>query len=94
MEAGSDTQQSGEQVVSESDVQQITLTQASIAAAQLALANSGSTITLVQLPNGQMVQVHGVIQAAQPSVIQSLQVNTAQKDSERFVVGCSSSAAN
>lgn len=34
------------------------------------------TVTLVQLPNGQTVQVHGVIQAAQPSVIQSPQVQT------------------
>lgn len=32
MEAGSDTQQSGEQVVSESDVQQITLTQVKLVA--------------------------------------------------------------
>ncbi|XP_034403951.1 cyclic AMP-responsive element-binding protein 1-like isoform X1 [Cyclopterus lumpus] len=76
MEAGSDTQQSGEQVVSESEAQQITLTQASIAAGQL--TTSGSTVTLVQLPNGQTVQVHGVIQAAQPSVIQSPQVQTIQ----------------
>lgn len=36
------------------------------------------TVTLVQLPNGQTVQVHGVIQAAQPSVIQSPQVQTVQ----------------
>ncbi len=36
------------------------------------------TFTLVQLPNGQTVQVHGVIQAAQPSVIQSPQVQTVQ----------------
>ncbi|XP_063068322.1 cyclic AMP-responsive element-binding protein 1a isoform X3 [Engraulis encrasicolus] len=39
---------------------------------------SGPTVTLVQLPNGQTVQVHGVIQAAQPSVIQSPQVQTVQ----------------
>lgn len=32
----------------------------------------------MQLPNGQTVQVHGVIQAAQPSVIQSPQVQTVQ----------------
>ena len=37
-----------------------------------------NTVTLVQLPNGQTVQVHGVIQAAQPSVIQSPQVQTVQ----------------
>ncbi|XP_068446428.1 cyclic AMP-responsive element-binding protein 1-like [Clinocottus analis] len=78
MEAGADTQQSGEQVVSESEAQHITLSQlqASIAAGQL--STSGSTVTLVQLPNGQTVQVHGVIQAAQPSVIQSPQVQTVQ----------------
>lgn len=39
---------------------------------------SGPTVTLVQLPNGQTVQVHGVIQAAQPSVIQSPQVQAVQ----------------
>ncbi|KAF0026727.1 hypothetical protein F2P81_021464 [Scophthalmus maximus] len=39
---------------------------------------TGPTVTLVQLPNGQTVQVHGVIQAAQPSVIQSPQVQTVQ----------------
>lgn len=76
MEAGADTQQSGETVVSESEVQQITLGQASIAAAQV--TSSSPTVTLVQLPNGQTVQVHGVIQAAQPSVIQSPQVQTVQ----------------
>ncbi|XP_059183614.1 cyclic AMP-responsive element-binding protein 1-like [Centropristis striata] len=75
MEAGSDTQQS-ETVVSESEAQQITLAQASIAAGQV--TSSGPTVTLVQLPNGQTVQVHGVIQAAQPSVIQSPQVQTVQ----------------
>ncbi|KAK5847894.1 hypothetical protein PBY51_016986 [Eleginops maclovinus] len=76
MEAGADTQQSGETVVSESETQQITLAQASIAAGQV--TTSGPTVTLVQLPNGQTVQVHGVIQAAQPSVIQSPQVQTVQ----------------
>ncbi|GAB1285036.1 Cyclic AMP-responsive element-binding protein 1 [Apodemus speciosus] len=40
--------------------------------------SSAPTVTLVQLPNGQTVQVHGVIQAAQPSVIQSPQVQTVQ----------------
>lgn len=39
---------------------------------------TGPTVTLVQLPNGQTVQVHGVIQAAQPSVIQSPHVQTVQ----------------
>ncbi|KAI4831637.1 hypothetical protein KUCAC02_001173 [Chaenocephalus aceratus] len=76
MEAGSDTQQSGDTVVSESETQQITLAQASIAAGQV--TTSGPTVTLVQLPNGQTVQVHGVIQASQPSVIQSPQVQTVQ----------------
>lgn len=76
MEAGADTQQSGETAVSESEAQQITLAQASIAAAQV--SSSSPTVTLVQLPNGQTVQVHGVIQAAQPSVIQSPQVQTVQ----------------
>lgn len=75
MEAG-DTQQSGETVVSESEAQQITLAQATIAAGQV--TSSSPTVTLVQLPNGQTVQVHGVIQAAQPSVIQSPQVQTVQ----------------
>lgn len=76
MEAGADTQQSGETVVSESEAQQITLAQGSIAAGQV--TTTGPTVTLVQLPNGQTVQVHGVIQAAQPSVIQSPQVQTVQ----------------
>ncbi|XP_075904756.1 cyclic AMP-responsive element-binding protein 1-like [Nelusetta ayraudi] len=76
MEAGADTQQSGDTAVSESEAQQISLAQASIAAAQV--SSSSPTVTLVQLPNGQTVQVHGVIQAAQPSVIQSPQVQTVQ----------------
>ncbi|KAM4601898.1 cyclic AMP-responsive element-binding protein 1-like [Polymixia lowei] len=76
MEAGAETQ-TGETSVSESEAQQIaTLAQASIAASQV--SSSGPTVTLVQLPNGQTVQVHGVIQAAQPSVIQSPQVQTVQ----------------
>ncbi|KAM3857240.1 cyclic AMP-responsive element-binding protein 1-like [Diretmus argenteus] len=75
MSMEAETQQSGETVVSESEAQQIaTLAQASIAAGQA----GGTTVTLVQLPNGQTVQVHGVIQAAQPSVIQSPQVQTVQ----------------
>ncbi|XP_008323235.1 cyclic AMP-responsive element-binding protein 1 isoform X2 [Cynoglossus semilaevis] len=49
---------------------------ASVAAGQV--STSSPTVTLVQLPNGQTVQVHGVIQAAQPSVIQSPQVQTVQ----------------
>lgn len=78
MEAGAEAQQSSEAVVSESDAQQIAtqIAQVSMAAAQM--SSSGPTVTLVQLPNGQTVQVHGVIQAAQPSVIQSPQVQTVQ----------------
>ncbi|XP_006642936.1 cAMP-responsive element modulator isoform X2 [Lepisosteus oculatus] len=37
-----------------------------------------SSVTVVQLPSGQTVQVHGVIQAPQPSVIQSPQIQTVQ----------------
>lgn len=77
MEAGADVQQGGDTAVSETDTQQIaTLAQVSMAAAQASA--SAPTVTLVQLPNGQTVQVHGVIQAAQPSVIQSPQVQTVQ----------------
>lgn len=76
METGADTQQGGETVVTETEAQQITLAQASIAGAQV--SSSSPTVTLVQLPNGQTVQVHGVIQTAQPSVIQSPQVQTVQ----------------
>ncbi|XP_016089572.1 cyclic AMP-responsive element-binding protein 1-like [Sinocyclocheilus grahami] len=76
MEAGADVQQ-GNTAVSETDTQQIaTLAQVSMAAAQVSA--TGPTVTLVQLPNGQTVQVHGVIQAAQPSVIQSPHVQTVQ----------------
>lgn len=76
MEAAADTQQGGDAAVSEPETQQITLTQGSIAAGQV--TSTSPTVTLVQLPNGQTVQVHGVIQAAQPSVIQSPQVQTVQ----------------
>uniref|UniRef100_A0A9J8CX29 cAMP responsive element binding protein 1a n=1 Tax=Cyprinus carpio carpio TaxID=630221 RepID=A0A9J8CX29_CYPCA len=78
MEAGADVQQGGDTAVSETDTQQIaTLAQVSMAAAQASA--TAPTVTLVQLPNGQTVQVHGVIQAAQPSVIQSPQVQTVQE---------------
>ncbi|MEQ2182162.1 hypothetical protein GOODEAATRI_019416 [Goodea atripinnis] len=50
--------------------------QASIAGGQV--SSGGPGVTIVQLPNGQTVQVHGVIQAAQPSVIQSPQVQAVQ----------------
>uniref|UniRef100_A0A3Q2P4N9 cAMP responsive element binding protein 1 n=1 Tax=Fundulus heteroclitus TaxID=8078 RepID=A0A3Q2P4N9_FUNHE len=75
MEAGTEVQQSGETTVSESEAQQITLAQAPITAGQV---SSGQGVTIVQLPNGQTVQVHGVIQAAQPSVIQSPHVQAVQ----------------
>lgn len=45
---------------------------------------AGPTVTLVQLPNGQTVQVHGVIQAAQPSVIQSPQVQAVQVNTHTY----------
>ncbi|XP_037829683.1 cyclic AMP-responsive element-binding protein 1 isoform X1 [Kryptolebias marmoratus] len=76
MEAGAEAQQSGETAVSESEAQHITLAQVSLAAGQV--TSSSPTVTVVQLPNGQTVQVHGVIQAAQPSVIQSPHVQTVQ----------------
>ncbi|XP_016298030.1 cyclic AMP-responsive element-binding protein 1-like isoform X1 [Sinocyclocheilus anshuiensis] len=77
MEAGADVQQGGGTAVSETDTQQIaTLAQVSMAAGQVSA--TAPTVTLVQLPNGQTVQVHGVIQAAQHSVIQSPQVHTVQ----------------
>ncbi|XP_016298038.1 cyclic AMP-responsive element-binding protein 1-like isoform X2 [Sinocyclocheilus anshuiensis] len=75
MEAGADVQQGGGTAVSETDTQQIaTLAQVSMAAGQVSA--TAPTVTLVQLPNGQTVQVHGVIQAAQHSVIQSPQIST------------------
>ncbi|XP_077369914.1 cyclic AMP-responsive element-binding protein 1-like [Festucalex cinctus] len=75
MEACADTQPSGEtSVKQESDIE---LAQASIATSQ-APSSSSPTVALVQLPNGQTVQVHGVIQAAQPSVIQSPSVQAVQ----------------
>ncbi|XP_016375604.1 cyclic AMP-responsive element-binding protein 1-like isoform X2 [Sinocyclocheilus rhinocerous] len=75
MEAGADVQQGGDTAVSETDTQQIaTLAQVSMAAGQVSA--TAPTVTLLQLPNGQTVQVHGVIQAAQPSVIQSPQIST------------------
>ncbi|XP_075887148.1 cyclic AMP-responsive element-binding protein 1b [Nelusetta ayraudi] len=82
MESAVEAQQGVETAVNETESQQIT--QAQIATlAQVTLATghasaTGPTVTLVQLPNGQTVQVHGVIQAAQPSVIQSPQVQTVQ----------------
>ncbi|KAI7808806.1 cyclic AMP-responsive element-binding protein 1b [Triplophysa rosa] len=83
MESGTDAQQGADTAVSETESQQITqaqlatLAQVTMAAGGHATA-TGPTVTLVQLPNGQTVQVHGVIQAAQPSVIQSPHVQTVQ----------------
>ncbi|XP_041936003.1 cyclic AMP-responsive element-binding protein 1a isoform X2 [Sardina pilchardus] len=86
MEAAAEVQQGGDTAVSETDTQHIaTLAQSylSMCGLQVSMAAgqasaSGPTVTLVQLPNGQTVQVHGVIQAAQPSVIQPPQVQTVQ----------------
>ncbi|XP_074858097.1 cyclic AMP-responsive element-binding protein 1 isoform X1 [Carettochelys insculpta] len=85
MESGAENQQSGDAAATEAETQQMTvqaqpqiatLAQVSMPAAHA--TSSAPTVTLVQLPNGQTVQVHGVIQAAQPSVIQSPQVQTVQ----------------
>ncbi|XP_054826537.1 cyclic AMP-responsive element-binding protein 1 isoform X1 [Eublepharis macularius] len=85
MESGAENQQSGDAAVTEAENQQMTVqAQPQIATlAQVSMpaghaTSSAPTVTLVQLPNGQTVQVHGVIQAAQPSVIQSPQVQTVQ----------------
>ncbi|XP_048833833.1 cyclic AMP-responsive element-binding protein 1-like [Brienomyrus brachyistius] len=82
MESATDTQQGGEAPLSETENQQIAQAQiATLAQVSMAAGHgtaSGPTVTLVQLPNGQTVQVHGVIQAAQPSVIQSPQVQAVQ----------------
>ncbi|XP_046903313.1 cyclic AMP-responsive element-binding protein 1b isoform X1 [Hypomesus transpacificus] len=88
MESAAEAQQGVETAVSETgqqiaQTQIATLTQDYLSALQVSMAaghatSSGPTVTLVQLPNGQTVQVHGVIQAAQPSVIQSPQVQTVQ----------------
>lgn len=58
------------------EIRLVSWMQASLTAGQV--SSNSPTVTLVQLPNGQTVQVHGVIQAAQPSVIQSPQVQTVQ----------------
>ncbi|KAJ8415065.1 hypothetical protein AAFF_G00007630 [Aldrovandia affinis] len=82
MESAAESQQGADTAVSETEAQQITHAQiASLAQVTMAAAHgtsAGPTVTLVQLPNGQTVQVHGVIQAAQPSVIQSPQMQTVQ----------------
>ncbi|XP_013888686.1 cyclic AMP-responsive element-binding protein 1 [Austrofundulus limnaeus] len=82
MESAAEAQQAADTAGTESESQQITpaqiatLAQVSMTAGHASAA--GPTVTLVQLPNGQTVQVHGVIQAAQPSVIQSPQVQAVQ----------------
>ncbi|CAN9502798.1 unnamed protein product [Ophioblennius macclurei] len=48
------------------------------ASSQESVTTESSEVTVVQLPDGQTVQVHGVIQAPQPSVIQSPQIQTVQ----------------
>lgn len=82
MESAVEVQQSAETAVTETESQQITPAQiATLAQVSMAAGHAsatGPTVTLVQLPNGQTVQVHGVIQAAQPSVIQSPQVQAVQ----------------
>uniref|UniRef100_H3CJ13 BZIP domain-containing protein n=1 Tax=Tetraodon nigroviridis TaxID=99883 RepID=H3CJ13_TETNG len=77
-----EAQQGVEAAATEPASQQITPAQIA-ALAQVSVTTGhasagGPTVTLVQLPNGQTVQVHGVIQAAQPSVIQSPQVQAVQ----------------
>ncbi|KAJ8352865.1 hypothetical protein SKAU_G00243410 [Synaphobranchus kaupii] len=82
MESAADSQQAGDTAVTEADSQQLSHAQiatlAQVTMAAVHGTSSGPTVTLVQLPNGQTVQVHGVIQAAQPSVIQSPQMQTVQ----------------
>ncbi|KAJ0005829.1 hypothetical protein NQD34_015723 [Periophthalmus magnuspinnatus] len=74
--------QQADTAVTQSDAQQITPAQiatlAQVTLSQGHVSSAGPTVTLVQLPNGQTVQVHGVIQTAQPSVIQSPQVQAVQ----------------
>ncbi|XP_053184347.1 cyclic AMP-responsive element-binding protein 1b isoform X1 [Scomber japonicus] len=82
MESAAEAQQGTETAVTETENQQITPGQiATLAQVTMTTGHAsatGPTVTLVQLPNGQTVQVHGVIQAAQPSVIQSPQVQAVQ----------------
>ncbi|XP_061782166.1 cyclic AMP-responsive element-binding protein 1b [Nerophis lumbriciformis] len=76
MESAAEAQQGVESAVTETEQQQVqmaTLAQVSMATGHASA--TGPTVTLVQLPNGQTVQVHGVIQS---SVIQSPQVQTVQ----------------
>ncbi|XP_078085049.1 cyclic AMP-responsive element-binding protein 1b isoform X1 [Mustelus asterias] len=81
MDSSADAQH-GDTPISETETHQLAVqTQAQLATiAQVTMpgiqSTTSPTVTLVQLPNGQTVQVQGVIQAAQSSVIQSPQVQT------------------
>jgi len=50
----------------------------------LSQVNEG--VAVVSLPNGQPLQVQGVIQSTQPSVIQSPQIQTVQVHTYRFFI--------
>ncbi|XP_027140436.1 cyclic AMP-responsive element-binding protein 1 isoform X1 [Larimichthys crocea] len=90
MESAVEAQQGVETAVTETESQQITPAQiATLAQVSMTTGHAsatGPTVTLVQLPNGQTVQVHGVIQAAQPSVIQSPQVQAVQVNTHTHTV--------
>uniref|UniRef100_A0A668S659 cAMP responsive element binding protein 1 n=1 Tax=Oreochromis aureus TaxID=47969 RepID=A0A668S659_OREAU len=90
MESAAEVQQGAETAVTETENQQITPAQiATLAQVSMTAGHAsatGPTVTLVQLPNGQTVQVHGVIQAAQPSVIQSPHVQAVQVKLEQYSV--------
>ncbi|XP_038643228.1 cyclic AMP-responsive element-binding protein 1b isoform X2 [Scyliorhinus canicula] len=81
MDSNADAQH-GDTPISETETHQLAVqTQAQLATiAQVTMpgiqSTTSPTVTFVQLPNGQTVQVQGVIQAAQSSVIQSPQVQT------------------
>uniref|UniRef100_V9LBB7 Cyclic AMP-responsive element-binding protein 1 n=1 Tax=Callorhinchus milii TaxID=7868 RepID=V9LBB7_CALMI len=66
----------GQHITIQAPTQLATIAQVSMPSVQATAGNP--TVTLVQFPNGQTVQVQGVIQAAQSSVIQSPQVQTVQ----------------
>lgn len=81
MDSNAETQHGD--TISEAETHQLAVqTQAQLATiAQVTMpgiqsTSNSATVTLVQLPNGQTVQVQGVIQAAQSSVIQSPHVQT------------------
>uniref|UniRef100_UPI00398F3339 cyclic AMP-responsive element-binding protein 1b isoform X1 n=2 Tax=Pristiophorus japonicus TaxID=55135 RepID=UPI00398F3339 len=73
--------QHGDTAISETETHQLSTAQlATIAQVTMPgiQSTTSPTVTFVQLPNGQTVQVQGVIQAAQSSVIQSPHVQTVQ----------------